>query len=77
VGFLDNMPFVLCSWLQPPARVRVVVAGGVVAAPAVAAVAPTVAAVAAVASDVSVAFVSVAVVVGCCCGTSYRVCSLS
>ena len=65
----------MLSWLQPPTRVRVVVAGGV-AAPAVAAVAPTVAAVAAVASDVSVAFVSVAVVVGC-CGTSYRVCSLS
>mgnify|MGYP007134796450 CR=1 FL=1 len=40
------------------------------------AAAPTVAAVAAVASDVSVAFVSVAVVVGW-CGRSYRVCSLS
>ena len=51
------------SWLQPPTRVRVVVAGSV-DAPAVAAAAPTVAAVAAVASDVSVAFVSVAVVVG-------------
>ena len=51
------------GWLQPPTRVRVVVAGSV-DAPAVAAAAPTVAAVAAVASDVSVAFVSVAVVVG-------------